>query len=163
MAYQILGSTIHPQPIAETSTTARNPLGRIVQAVDPSLGVGEFIYLKGVGSTIVGSGVEYDTIWQTGLASIAINAPRPLAVAMSACVANLFGWYQIAGVAVIAKASATSFAAEAALGITSGLAVAASSALVAQNALVAVVAAAGTTTVQVMLNRPAGPTGLDTA
>jgi hypothetical protein len=45
------------QAISDTSTTAKHPLGTIVQAKDlasTDYGVGEFIYL-GVASTVVGS------------------------------------------------------------------------------------------------------------
>jgi hypothetical protein len=46
------------QAISDTSTTAKHPLGTIVQAKDlasTDYGVGEFIYLKGVASTAAGS------------------------------------------------------------------------------------------------------------
>jgi hypothetical protein len=49
-----------PQPIHSTSTTQNLPLGTIVQAADGIQGVGEFIYLQGVASTVVGSLVTYD-------------------------------------------------------------------------------------------------------
>ena len=159
MAYKITDQVIGSQPIDETSTTQNHPLGTIVRAVEPTYGEGEFIYLEGVASTIVGSVVEYDTSFESGLASIALNVPRPLAVSMSANVVNQYGWYQISGVAEMAKAAATSFAAGVALGATSGLAVAAASALLVQNAITAA-SAHGTSlipTVRVMINRPAGP------
>ena len=158
MAYQILGNVVITQAIADTSTTQKEKLGRIVQAADPDYGVGEFIYLTGVASTIVGSVVEYDTTFQTGLASIALATPRPLAVSMSANGASQYGWYQISGLAIVAKASALSLAAGAAIGATSGFAVAGATALLVQGALVATTVAGGsTTTVEVMINRPTGP------
>jgi hypothetical protein len=74
-------------------------LGDIVRAVDPTYGVGEFIYLKGAASTGVGSWVTYNTDdYSTTL--LAANAIGPVAVAMSACVASEYGWYQISGKAV---------------------------------------------------------------
>lgn len=147
------------QPIADTSTTQHHPLGTIVTACDETDGGGEFIYLKGVGSTAIGSVVEYDTSFQTGLVSIALALPRPVAVAMSANVASQYGWYQISGLAAVKKASATSFAAEAAIGATSGLAVAVASGLIVRGAVVATAAsgASAVTSVDVMLNRPHGP------
>jgi hypothetical protein len=36
------------------------PLGTVINAVDPVYGGGEFIFLKGVASTVVGSLVTYD-------------------------------------------------------------------------------------------------------
>lgn len=85
-----------PQAIADTSTTKQLPLGTIVRAVDASYGEGEFIYLLGVGSTAVGSWVTYNADdWSTTL--LAGNAIGPVAIAMSANVANQYGWYQISG------------------------------------------------------------------
>jgi len=62
-------------------------------------GAGEFIYLKGVASTAVGSWVTYnpDDFSSTLLAA---NAIGPVAIAMSACVANEYGWYLVQGKAV---------------------------------------------------------------
>ena len=51
-----------PQAIADTSTVQLLPLGTRVKAVDiasTAYGEGEFIYLKGVASTVVGSVVTY--------------------------------------------------------------------------------------------------------
>ena len=53
---------IVPQAISETSTTRNSALGKIIRAVDKdttNYGTGEFIYLKGVASTAVGSIVTY--------------------------------------------------------------------------------------------------------
>lgn len=160
MAFRITDQLIGSQPIADTSTTQLHPAGTIVHAVDPTLGGGEFIYLKGVASTVVGSLVRYNTSsFQTALGALAQLLPQPLAVAMSANVANQWGWYQISGIAVVAKLATTSFAANAALGLAStasGVAIATASGNEVQGALVAVVASAATgrTTVQVVLNRP---------
>ena len=82
--------------IADTSTTQDLPLGTIVQAKDASYGVGEFIYLKGVASTAVGSWVTYNMDDGT-TTLLAAGAKGPVAVAMSANVANQYGWYQIQG------------------------------------------------------------------
>jgi hypothetical protein len=82
------------------------PLGTVVRAVDPTYGEGEFIRLIGVASTVVGSLVKYNaTTHQTALLSVTNgkNKGVPVAVAMSACVANEHGWYQISGLAVIKK------------------------------------------------------------
>lgn len=71
-------------------------LGTIVRAVDPTYGSGEFIFLAGVASTVVGSVVVYNPDdYSTALASA--NAVGPIATAMSANVANQYGWYQISG------------------------------------------------------------------
>jgi hypothetical protein len=91
------------QAIAETSTTQQHPLGTIVRAVDSTFGEGEFIYLKGVASTVVGDLVIFDTYAGTSTRAVA-GSRGPCAVAMSANVASQFGFYQISGAAVV-KAS----------------------------------------------------------
>jgi hypothetical protein len=75
------------------------PLGTIVRAQDPTYGVGEFIYLLGVASTVVGSVVVIDAgVFGTTLASA--NAKGQIGVAMSINVASQYGWYQISGFGV---------------------------------------------------------------
>jgi hypothetical protein len=74
------------------------PVGTIVQAVDETYGVGEFIYLKGLAATAVGSWVGYFPV--TGATILAVAGGNyPLAIAMSANLAGYYGWYQISGVA----------------------------------------------------------------
>ena len=151
------------QPIAARDATQKHPLGTIVKATDPTYGQGEFIYLKGVGSTIVGDVVEYNTSYQTGLHSAALDTPNPVAVAMSICTATYYGWYQISGIAQVAKLSTTSFAADALFATSAGLAIAAVTGLRLHGAIVAVVASAQSVTapdlVTAMINRPHGPSG----
>jgi hypothetical protein len=106
MAWTITNGVAGSQPIATTSTVQNHPVGKIVTAKDPTLGEGEFIYLKGVASTVVGNVVTY--VASTGatvlsLTSGVVNGGAPLAVAMSANVASQWGWYQIAGDATIKK------------------------------------------------------------
>lgn len=108
MAYTITEGRVVSQPIAATETTiaADIPLGTIVKAKDGTYGEGEFIYLLGIGSTVVGSLVKYNaTTYQTALLSVTNgkNKGVPVAVAMSANVAAQYGWYQISGNAVIKK------------------------------------------------------------
>lgn len=108
MAYTIQDPVLGLQPIAVTDTVQRHALGKIVKAADPLYGEGEFIYLRGVASTVVGSVVIWNGITsgvaqgQTTLAPATANLAQPVAVSMSANVANQFGWYQIAGNAVAA-------------------------------------------------------------
>ena len=90
------------QTISDTSTTAKHPLGTIVQAKDlasTDYGVGELIYLKGFATTAAGTWVTYNADdYSTAL--LAANAIGPVAIAMSANVASQYGWYQIDGKAV---------------------------------------------------------------
>lgn len=104
MAYQPIESYVVEQAIADTSTTKKHELGTIVRAVDSTYGVGEFIYLLGVANTEVGSLAKYNaTTYQTVLATNTTVQNVPVAVAMSANVAAQYGWYQIAGNAVVKK------------------------------------------------------------
>ena len=99
MAFRSTDGTIGSQPIATTDTVQNHPLGTIATAVDPVYGAGEFIYLKGVASTAIGSWVTYNLDDGT-TTLLAANAIGPVAVAMSANVANQYGWYQIQGKAI---------------------------------------------------------------
>lgn len=92
------------QPIALNSTTQNHPPGYQITAYDPTFGSGSFIYLEGVANTLVGSLVTYDQDNKTTtLAPNTAHLAQPLAVAMSACVAAQWGWYQVGGAAVIKK------------------------------------------------------------
>lgn len=99
MAYSVTSPIIGTQPIANTDTTQKHPLGARVRATDPTYGEGEFIYLKGVANTAVGSWVTYNQD-DNSTTLLAANAIGPVAVAMSANVASQYGWYQIFGKAV---------------------------------------------------------------
>jgi hypothetical protein len=98
-----------PSTVSSGSTTAipSPPLypGMIVRAQDPTLGMGEFILLAGVASTIVGSLVRYNSAsFATVLAVNTAVQAMPVAVAMSAnIVGTTWGWYQISGSAKLAK------------------------------------------------------------
>ena len=82
--------------IGTVRTDAPVPVGTIVRAQHATYGSGEFIYLKGVASTEVGSVVVYNPDdFSTTLA--AANAVGPIATAMAATVASTYGWYQIGG------------------------------------------------------------------
>lgn len=90
------------QPISETSTTAQHPLGTLITAKDfgsNQNGPGTFVYLKGVADTAVGSWVTYN-VDDGSTALLAANAIGPVAIAMSANVADQYGWYQVEGKAV---------------------------------------------------------------
>ena len=71
----------------------------------------EYIYLKGVASTVAYSAVIYDEDGATVLADGDGTAPAtggPLAIAQGAVVANKYGWYMIFGKTyVISAANAT--------------------------------------------------------
>lgn len=113
MAYRIIEPTmIGAQAIADTDTVQRHPLGQIAQAIDPIYGAGEFIYLKGVAATVIGSMVDYDQSAGTTTLSPATVGTGQVAVAMSANVLNQFGWYQITGIAAVKAPNAMVVGAE---------------------------------------------------
>lgn len=157
MAYSV-STLAGAQPIANTETTQKHPLGTIVRGWDATYGEGEFIYLLGVASTAIGSVVTFDPItYLTTLSAVGGNIPRPIAIAMSANVASQYGWYQISGVAVCKKTCTVSLAAGAAVAVlTTGLIAGTGSGKEIQGACVAAVASAtaGRTTVSVMIARP---------
>lgn len=160
MAFFITDNIIGGQPIANTETTKYHPLGTIVRARDETLGGGEFIYLLGVASTVVGSLVTYNTTtYQTTLSPTgATTDGPPVAVAMSANVASQYGWYQISGLAVIKK-TAVPFAPSTGLWLsgTAGRVFTTASTgkgiVGARSANLTTVASA-TSTVTVLINRP---------
>ena len=169
MAYTIINpSDAGFMPIANTDSGVTQPnaasatptppmvLGMVVQAVDPTYGMGEFILLAGVASTTIGSVVTYNaTTFTTALAPIGANKPQPVAIAMSANVATTtWGWYQISGMAVAKKTSGLALASNAAVGVlTAGLIAATGTGKEVQGALTA---AKATTpkTVTLVINRP---------
>jgi hypothetical protein len=95
------GGTVIPTP--------PNQLGAVVRGDDPTYGGGEFIFLKGVAGTVVGSVVEYDgTTYATTLCPATANLARPIAFAMSAnATTATYGWYQIGGTVVAVKGTAS--------------------------------------------------------
>lgn len=142
-----------------TIPTGPNKLGMIVRAFDPTYGEGEFILLKGVASTAVGSLVTWDgTTYATTLCATTANQARPVGVAMAANTsASTYSWYQIGGTAVVARTTGVKLSPTVAIGVTSTGKVGASASgkeiLGARSANSATVASA-TTTVAVVMNRP---------
>lgn len=84
------------QPLDQTSDVQNHPLGTRIRAVDSTYGEIEAIYLKGVASTAKGDAVTFET--KTGATTrSAASARGAVGVALSACVANEYGWYAISG------------------------------------------------------------------
>lgn len=76
-------------PPNQVDAAALLPLGTVTEDEFGS----EFIYLQGIGSTVVGSCVTYNAAGVTAL--LVANAIGPCAFAMAAILANQFGWYCI--------------------------------------------------------------------
>lgn len=173
MAYTISDTVIAPLPIANidtgyippvgvssgsTTTYPTTPMtpGMIVKGFDPTYGAGEFILLKGVASTAIGSLVIYNTSsYTTTLCPSTANLGSPLAVSMSANTSSSnWSWYQIEGVAVVAK-SAVGLASNVAIGIGSaGKVGTSSSGKQILGARTANSTVSATTTAQLIINRP---------
>lgn len=106
MAYSFSDPKAGLQSITVTSTVQQHPLGMRARAYDPTYGEGEFIYLPGLAATVVGMAVLYDVYAKT--TKLATAGDRgPIAIAMSANIANQYGWYQVHGAAVVKETGAT--------------------------------------------------------
>lgn len=146
--------------ITTTIPTPPNKLGMVVRAFDPTFGEGEFILLKGVASTAVGSMVTWDgTTYATTLAATTANQARPVAWAMSANTsASNYGWYQIGGTVVALKSVGVKISPTVAIGVNSTGKIAASATgkeLEGARSANAATVASATTTVNIVVDRPA--------
>jgi hypothetical protein len=106
MAYSLAHPQAGFQGLTEVSDTKRHAYGTIVQGFDPTYGFGEFIYLKGISGTAAGLLVNYTArsgVTALTLTSGVVQGGGPVAVAMGAILDNQYGWYQIAGDAVVLK------------------------------------------------------------
>lgn len=99
MTWTPAGNFVLNQAIADISTTKKHDLSTIVQCKDPTYGAGEFIYLKGAASMAAKNWVTYRLETGTAVRLVA-NAIGPTAVAMGACTASYYGWFQISGLAL---------------------------------------------------------------
>lgn len=104
------GQLGYPKP-GTVDSSAMVPLGTVASFRDigtTQLGLGEFIYLKGVASTVLGSVVSYQV--STGAAAVGTTAlwagttslPLPLALATAAIGVDEYGWYQFGGSGICA-------------------------------------------------------------
>jgi hypothetical protein len=90
---QLVGKTM--ASVGDTTdihTEARNP---ILTRSNDAQG-NEYIYLKGVASTVAGDWVVYDELGAT--IRMVTTSIGPAAIAQSACVASNWGWYLVSGV-----------------------------------------------------------------
>lgn len=101
--FQITNPQNIPQPIHSISATPMVPVGTIVNGYDGIQGAGEFCYMIGVASTVAGSLVTYDHLFQTTLDAATANFSAPKAVAMAPTLAGQYGWYQVSGTALVAN------------------------------------------------------------
>lgn len=82
------------QALAETSAVQNYPLGTRVKAWDPVLGEVEAVYCKGVASTAAQELIQINPDFTTARVAVPVGY---CGVALSANVANQFGWYVVKG------------------------------------------------------------------
>lgn len=161
IAVALAQTTLYQTGQSTSFYAGQHKLGEIIRAIDSTLGGGEFIYLMGVASTVVGSVVTFNP--STGVTTLSpattgSKLPQSVAVAMAACVSGYYGWYQIQGAAVIKK-TAVKFSPSVAMFLsgTAGriMSTAAASAQI-WNAISinAATVASATSTITVSINRP---------
>lgn len=119
MAWTFTSPVIGFQPVSNAETTQKHALGTIATAADPTYGIGEFIYLKGVASNFVGALCTY--VANTGVTVLSttsgiVNGGAPMCISMSTATATQFGWFQIGGDAVMFKTAVKVDPASATLG-----------------------------------------------
>lgn len=90
--------------------SALNALGSKVFDADGN----EYVYLKGIGSTIAGSVVTYTAAGLTAL--LVANAVGQVAVAQAAVIAGKYGWYMVAGSCLVDVVANSTAGADAGLG-----------------------------------------------
>lgn len=124
-----IDSGITPPNQSTAIPSPPNTLGQRVRAFDPTFGEGEFILLKGVAATAVGTAVNYDaTTFITTIMPATANLARPIAWAMAAnTAATTFSWYQISGAVTALKSTNHNIQPNLAVGIFSAGKIAASS------------------------------------
>lgn len=91
---QLVGPGVYIGDTSAIHTTKQNALG----ATGFDAAGNEYIYLQGIGSTIVGSWVTFTSATFITALTVA-NCKGKVAVAMAAVLASQFGWYQIYGLA----------------------------------------------------------------
>jgi hypothetical protein len=162
MAFYPIESILGLKGFTNIDTTTALPFGTIVRGVDSASGKGggEFIYLPGVAATEVGSLVVYNPIAKTTTKTPnTANLAQPLAVAMAAVTTTgNFGWYQISGVAVIKK-TAVAVNPNVAIFLSATIGrvmstVGTGKEVLNARSVNATTIAAGTSTVNVLINRP---------
>lgn len=87
-------------------TTARQPLGTTVTAVDPFWGAGKFLYVKSNDAILKGSVCMWDEVYQAALLPSVVTQGFPFGIAMAPMASGTYGWIQLEGRAVY-KTNAT--------------------------------------------------------
>lgn len=107
--FAAISPTLGTQPFNDyfaPDTTARQPLGMIVTAVDPFWGAGKFMYIKSNDAILKGSIVMWDEVYQGTLLPSTVTQGFCFGVAMAPMASGTYGWIQLEGRAVY-KTNAT--------------------------------------------------------
>jgi len=92
--------------ISIIDATPLTDVGRALAYADNTTPERQYLYLKGVASTVAGSWVTYDSSGNTAL--LAANAVGNVAIAMAAInTTGKYGWYQVKGAYATAKSDTT--------------------------------------------------------
>lgn len=82
--------------LTDVDTAKRNALGTVCRDEAGN----QYIYLQGIGSTVIGSAASYGLAAGPYVTALTVTGVRgPIAIALAAVLASQFGWYQIGGLA----------------------------------------------------------------
>lgn len=107
--FSAISPTAGTQPFNDwfaPDTTARQPLGMQVTAVDGYWGAGKFMYVKSTAAILKGSLCAWDEDYNAVLLPSAVTQGFPWGVAMAPMASGTYGWIQLEGRAVY-KTNAT--------------------------------------------------------
>lgn len=114
MAFSLATDYVGASQITNADDVQRVILGTIVQAVDPTFGVGQFMYLQNnTGVTLaVGDVVTIDNRQASlgAVAQVASASRGQVGVAMAILTNLQYGWFQVSGSAVVKSATAAAAA-----------------------------------------------------
>lgn len=119
---------IHPvvgvQPfntIFTPDTVQRWTLGMVMDAVDPYMGYGRFVYGKAVAAQVPGTLVTLSNVFVATVLPSTANTGTNVAVAAQNFAINTFGWYQIEGMSPITTSAAVTAGAAVYIGTAGNL------------------------------------------
>ncbi len=97
--FQQVGPVGGLQPIGESSTVQRHPVGTVATARDLTYGIIECVYLLGLADTAPGDFCFYNSLTGVTVRSVhgGTGSNGPACVAMSANLAGQYGWYATLG------------------------------------------------------------------
>lgn len=107
--FAAISPTLGTQPFNDwftPDTTASQPLGMTVTAVDPFWGAGKFVYVKSAAAILKGSVCMWDEVFNAELLPSTVTQGFAFGIAMAPIPSGSYGWVQTEGRAVY-KTNAT--------------------------------------------------------